>query len=119
MSFNLVDVGIENWLLYGGGVFLLIFSIAIVCFIRVSGKHIEREMKKEGILPPHWDSVMGLRYAMYAIVIVRNTVSPVSLVNDEAILRHARKKDRYLAAFYLVSGGLTLILATSYYFYAA
>lgn len=114
----MVDTTIENWLLYSGGIFLLIFSIAIVCFIRVSGKHIEREMKKEGIPPPQWDSVMGLRYGMYAIVIVRNTVSSMSLIDDEAILRHVRKKDKYLAIFYLISGALTFILATLYYFYA-
>ena len=114
---KLADTGIENWLLYGGGISLLIFSIVTVCFIRVSGRYVEREMKKEGSSLPQWDGI-GLRYGMYAIVIVRNTVSSMSLVDDKAILRHARKKDRYLAILYLVSGSLTLLLATVYYFYS-
>jgi len=60
-------------------------------------------MKKESILPPDWDSMKGLRYGWYALVIVRNSASPISMVNDEAVLRLARKKDWYLAIFYLVN----------------
>ena len=85
-------------------------AIATLFFIRVSGKHIEREMKKEGLLPPEWDSLMGLRYGWYAFVIARNTVSPISMIDDEAVLRFARKKDRYLAFFFVISSCISLLV---------
>jgi len=91
------EITTEDWFFVCIGVMFFITAIATFCFIRISGKHIEREMKKEGKLPPGWDSTMGLRYGIYAIVLVCNSVAAVSFVDDISVLRYARKKDRYLA----------------------
>ncbi|WP_281559103.1 hypothetical protein [Thalassomonas sp. RHCl1] len=97
---------------------LFAMAIATFCFIRISGKHIEREMKKEGKLPPGWDSTMGLRYGFYAITIVRNSIAPMSFVDDDAVLRFTRKKDRYLAYFFVITSAIfLLIIFTAYLFF--
>ncbi|WDE06960.1 hypothetical protein SG34_008750 [Thalassomonas viridans] len=107
-----------EFLILTGTLSFLLFAIAIVCFIRISGKHIEHEMKKKGIALPCWDGVMGIRFGMYAIAIVRNSISPMSMVDDASILRFARKKDRYLAMFYVISGAIFLtIISISYFLY--
>jgi len=87
----------ELWFVFIFVFLLFMLAISSFCFIKISVKHIEQELKKEGINPPEWDSRIGYRYGWYAIVIVRNSISPVSIVNDEAVLRVVRKKDRYLA----------------------
>ncbi|WDE06959.1 hypothetical protein SG34_008745 [Thalassomonas viridans] len=108
-----------NFLMLLGIVLFFLTAISTFCFFRISGKFLEREMKKEGILPPDWDSLMGLRYCWYAFAIIRNSVSPVSMVNDEAVLRLARKKDWYLAIFYLVTlYSFMAVAAIAYFLYA-
>ncbi|WDE11849.1 hypothetical protein [Thalassomonas haliotis] len=95
---------------------IFVAGIATFCFIRISGKHIEREMKKEGKVPPGWDSTMGFRYGLYAITIVRNSIGPMSFVDDEAVLRHARKKDRFLALFLVISTIVLMVVGCLVYF---
>jgi hypothetical protein len=46
-------------------------GIAILLFGRITVKHIEREMAKEGISPPTWDKGVGMRYTAYASIIMR------------------------------------------------
>jgi len=109
-GFNMIEITPELCFAIAFALSLFVMGIAVFCFIRISGKHIEREMKKEGKQPSDWDSIMGLRYHSYAITLVRNTVAPMSFVDDEAVLRHARKKDRYLALFYVISSVVFIIL---------
>ncbi|WDE05443.1 hypothetical protein SG34_000385 [Thalassomonas viridans] len=111
------EITIELWLAIIFALSLFMLAIAAFCFIRISGKHIEREMKNEGKLPPAWDSTMGLRYHFYAIVIVRNSIEPMSFVDDEAVLRFARKKDRYLAYFFVITSAIFLLVIFIAYFF--
>ena len=104
---------VEDWFLITLLISFCVMAIATFCFIRISGKHIEREMKKEGVLPPGWD---GLRYGFYAITIVRNSIAPMSFVDDEAVLRHARKKDRYFALFLVISSIVLMIVGGLVYY---
>ena len=97
------------------GIFL--WAIATFCFSRMTVKYIENEMAKKGELPPEWDKGIGARITMYAMVIIAKKAKRVSLVNDQLILRYARKKDWYLAVFFLSSfivlmsiGGVTYFL---------
>ncbi|WDE11847.1 hypothetical protein [Thalassomonas haliotis] len=109
----------EDWFFICIGIMFFITAIATFCFIRISGKHIEREMKREGKLPPGWDSTMGLRYGFYAIVLVRNSVAAMSFVDDESVLRYARKKDRFLAFFFVISSSILLVIGgLTYFLYA-
>ncbi|WDD99063.1 hypothetical protein [Thalassomonas actiniarum] len=112
----MIEVTTELLFVIALTIVFFVMAIATFCFIRISGKHIEREMKKEGKLPPGWDSTMGLRYGFYAITIVRNSVAPMSFVDDEAVLRHARKKDRYLALFLVISSTVLMIIGGLVYF---
>lgn len=111
----MIEITAELWLAIIFALSLFVMGIATFCFIRISGKHIEREMKNEGKLPPGWDSTMGLRYSFYAIVIVRNSIAPMSFVDDEAVLRFTRKKDRYLAYFFVITSAIFLLVIFTAY----
>ena len=111
----MIEITAELWLAIIFALSLFVMGIATFCFIRISGKHIEREMKNEGKLPPGWDSTMGLRYSFYAIVIVRNSIAPMSFVDDEAVLRFTRKKDRYLALLNVITWSAFMIVGLIIY----
>ena len=89
---------------------IFIWGISNFLFGRISVKHIEREMAKEGIEPPVWDKGIGITGIMYAIVIVSNKAAISSPINDKAVLRYARNKDWSLAVFYLVSFAVLMVL---------
>ena len=46
------DISSEDWMAIIGVPAILMWSIAILLLGRITVKHIEREMAKEGILPP-------------------------------------------------------------------
>lgn len=90
----------EDWFAFTFIIFIFIWAIAIFCFGRISVKHIEREMAKEGKLPPVWDKGIGARLAAYSTVILfPNLNRHASLVDVESTKRYARKIDWYLALF--------------------
>ena len=95
----------EQWLLLLGGILFFVWGISIFCFSRITIKYIENEMAKEKKLPPEWDKGIGARYSAYAVAILINRVPPMSIVDTKSIKRHARKKDWYLAIFFM--GSLT------------
>jgi hypothetical protein len=99
----MTELSSENWVAIIGVSAFFIWCFSTFLFSRISVKHIEREMAKEGITPPVWDKGIGGRITMYAMVIVANKAAKTSPVEDEAILRHARKKDRKFALFYTIS----------------
>ena len=110
---------LEHWFTVIGLIISFTWGAAILLFGRISIKHIEREMAKEGLEPPVWDKGIGGRLMMYAIVIVTNKVSEHSLVNDSAILRHTRTKDYSLAVFLLISSVFFFtLMGIAYYLYA-
>lgn len=65
------DLSAEDWMAIIGVPAILMWSNAILLFGRISVKLIEREMAKEGILPPAWDKVIGMRFPAYASIIMR------------------------------------------------
>ena len=93
----------ENWMGIIAISSIFIWGIAILLSGQITVKHIEQEMTKEGIAPPVWDKGIGGRIIMYAMVIVANKAAKTSPVEDEAILRHARKKDYTLSMFLIIS----------------
>ncbi|WDE13508.1 hypothetical protein [Thalassomonas haliotis] len=113
-----MEINAEHWLALGVAVLIFLWGIATFCFSRISVKHIEREMAKAGKLPPEWDKGIGARITMYAMVIVAKKAADVSPVNDQLILRYARKKDWYLAVFFL--GSFVVLMSVggiAYYLY--
>ena len=89
----------EHWCTIIGLFVSFTWAFSIFLFGRITVKHIEREMAKEGLLPPIWDSY-GIRLTAYAgIIIFPNLNRHASLVDIEATKRHARKKDFFLALF--------------------
>lgn len=93
----------ENWMGIIAIFSIFVWGIAILLFGQITFKHIEREMVKEGIEAPLWDKGIGGRIIMYAMVIITNKAAKTSPVEDEAILRHARKKDHSLSMFLVIS----------------
>ena len=102
------------WLLAGPSI--ITFLISALCFTRISMKQIEKKMREEGIYEPLWDKGLGIRINMYAIVIRRQKPAKATIVNDEAILRHARPIDLVLARVMHYSFTITMILAVYGYF---
>ena len=100
------------------GPFIIAFLISALCFTRISMKHIEKKMREEGIHEPLWDKGLGIRVSMYGKVIRRQKPAKATVVNDEAILRHARPIDLILARIMHISFvGLMLIIAYGYFAY--
>ena len=95
---------------------LISYLISTLCFTRISMKHIEKKMREEGIHEPLWDKGLGIRINMYAIVIRRQKPAKATIINDEAILRHARPIDLILARVMHYSFTITMILAVYGYF---
>ena len=116
----MVELTTQHWIGFIGLSLLLIWGISIFVFSKVTVKHIEHEMAKEGKLPPEWDKGIGGRFSLYAMAIVTKKMARKSLVDGETIRRHARKKDWYLAVFFLSSFIASLIMAgVFYYLYGA
>ncbi|WDE03692.1 hypothetical protein SG34_020235 [Thalassomonas viridans] len=119
MNSTLFELSGESWLFLFGGISFLFCAAATFCFGRISVKHIEQEMAKEGKLPPEWDKGIGARITMYAIVIVTRKIVDNTLINDELVLRYARKKDWYLAVFFLGSFAVLIsIVVVTYLLYS-
>ena len=108
----------ETWFLLSSGVLFFLWAIAVFCFSRITMRYIENKMARKGELPPEWDKGIGARITMYAMVIVVKKAMKVSPVNDQLILRYARKKDWYLAVFFLVSFTAFLaVISVGYFLY--
>lgn len=97
---------------------IMSYLISTLCFTRITMKHIERKLRKEGVHEPLWDKGIGIRVSMYGKVIRRQKPVKATIVNDEAILRHARPIDLILARIMHISFlGLMLVIAYGYFAY--
>ncbi|WDE03703.1 hypothetical protein SG34_020290 [Thalassomonas viridans] len=114
-----MEISAEHWLALSVAILLFLWAIAIFFFGRISVKHIESEMAKEGKLPPVWDRGIGARMAVYAsIILFPNIKRHASLVDVESTKRHARKIDWYLALFLeLTFYTLMLLIVIAYFLY--
>lgn len=100
----MAELSTESWMAVLFFIVLLIWGIAIFLFGRITIKHLEQEMLKEGIELPAWDKGIGARMVAYAGVIAwPNLKRHASLVNIEATKRFSRSKDKKLAWFYIIS----------------
>ncbi len=85
------EITTEEILYLIGGVSFLILGLAIFLFGRISVKHIEREMAKEGIEQPLWDKGIGSIVVTYSLIMVFPKLNP-TIVDFEAVRRYTRKK---------------------------
>ena len=115
----LSELSTQDWLVSVGAIAFFIWAIATFLFNRISVKHIEYEMAKEGIEAPAWDKGIGARMIAYAgIIVFPNLNRHASLVNIEATKRFARDKDKKLALFYMITTvSFLTIIFTTYYLY--
>ena len=58
----MLELSLENWMAIIFLIAFFIWGLAIFMFGRISVKHIEYEMKKEGIEQPIWDKWYRLNY---------------------------------------------------------
>jgi hypothetical protein len=113
------DLSAEDWMDIIAISAIFMWGIAILLFGRISVKHIEREMAKEGILPPLWDKGIGMRYPAYASIIMRpNAKRHASTVDIEATKRLSRRIDWYLAVFVQVSSAIIFTVLVVFYFFS-
>ncbi|WP_281556825.1 hypothetical protein [Thalassomonas sp. RHCl1] len=95
-----MEITAEHWLVLAIVILFTLWGVAIFCFGRISVKHIENEMAKEGKLPPEWDKGIGARLAAYSSVnLFPNINRHASLIDVESTKRYGRKIDWYLAFF--------------------
>ena len=107
----MIELSLEDYFALGFILFIFIWAIAIFSFGRVSVKHIENEMAKEGKLPPVWDKGIGARLVAYSsIILFPNINRHASLVDVESTKRYARKIDWYLALFLKLSFYMLVII---------
>mgnify|MGYP006162451667 FL=1 len=99
-----------------GGISFLVWCLATFLFSRISVKHIQQEMAKEGIEPPVWDKGIGSIIVTYSFIMVFPKLNP-TIVDFEAVRRHTRKKDKIMALFYTVSMLCSFITAFTVFFY--
>ncbi|WP_351076883.1 hypothetical protein [Shewanella sp. CAL98-MNA-CIBAN-0140] len=100
----MLELSTESWMEILFFIALCIWCITTFLFGRITIKHLEQEMLKEGIEPPAWDKGICTRMVAYAGVIAwPNLKRHASLVNIEATKRFSRSKDKKLAWFYIIS----------------
>lgn len=92
-----------------------VWGLAIFLFGRISVKHIEREMTKEGIEQPTWDKGIGSIIVTYSLIMVFPKLNP-TIVDFESVRRHTRKKDRRLAFFLQISSAIFFTIIFAAYF---
>lgn len=81
-------------------------------FTRISVNFIDKELIKNKNIPvPDWDSGIGARAPMYALIILFKIFERRSLFSHASYIRqYARPLDRTLAAIFL--GSLFIVVAT-------
>jgi hypothetical protein len=107
----------EDLIVILGLLAFLAWGLAIFLFGRISVKHIERAMTKEGIEQPVWDKGIGSIIVTYSLIMVFPRLNP-TIVDFEAVRRHTRNKDKRLAFFLQISSAIFFtIIFTAYYLY--
>ncbi|MFC3149529.1 hypothetical protein ACFOEK_00660 [Litoribrevibacter euphylliae] len=66
-------------------------------------------MAQDGKSSPLWDKGIGSRIGAYAVLIVMRRPSKRSIIDDYAILEHARIKDRRIAFCFLITFLLSML----------
>ena len=104
------ELTIEEWLLFSCGFFFFIWGGGVFIFGRISVRHIESEMAKEGGESPVWDKGIGSRVVTYSLIMLFPKWIKPPIVDVKATLRYMRKKDYYLALFLQVFFVITAVL---------
>ena len=109
-------ITLRDWYDIFLAIFFILWVVGIYAFSRISVRHIEREMKKGGGGAPEWDKGIGIRLSMYVMTIIRNKVNAVTLFDEQAVLKHTRKVDRYLAVSLQITTIILFLLGFLGYF---
>ena len=108
----------ENWMAIVSVFVFFMWGIATFLFGRISVKHINCEMAKEGLEPPVWDKGIGSIIVTYSLIMVFPKLNPI-IVDFAAVRRYTRKKDKKLAWFYFITMiSFFIILIVFYFFFA-
>jgi hypothetical protein len=105
----------EDWLVILGMCAFFSWSLAIFLFGRITVKHIDQELAKEGIEPPVWDKGIGSIIVTYSLIMVFPKLNPTT-VDFEAVRRYTRKKDKKLAFFLQTSSAIFFTIMFTAYF---
>jgi hypothetical protein len=111
----MIELPAESLVLTIGIALFFIWSFTVICFTKISVKHIENNMALEGKLPPEWDKGIGARAYAYAVVILLKNPADKNLIDVKATKLYARKIDYYLALVSTCLGLLFITIAGFYY----
>ena len=98
--------------------FLVSFFISSLLFSRVSMKHINKKMEKNGVYPPSWDRGIGASASFYVFAILFNKYRIKNKLFDARfIANHTRPIDRVITAAHFASvTGTTISLCIALYY---
>lgn len=111
----MLELSTESWMAILFFITLCIWCITTFLFGRISVKHIQSEMAKEGIAPPVWDKGIGTIIVTYSLIMVFPKLNPI-IIDFEAVRRHTRKKDKKLASLYVASSAIIFIIGITIYY---
>ena len=104
------------------GYSLLIFLVSTfasgILFSRVSVKHINKNMEKDGVYPPSWDKGIGASVSFYifAMFFERSRI-PTPMFDGRFVAKYARPVDKVIGETHLISvTGMMLCLCIVTYF---
>lgn len=104
------------------GYSLFVFMIGTfasgVLFSRISVKHINKNMEKDGVHPPNWDQGIGASVSFYvfAMFFERSRI-PTPMFDGRFVAKYSRPIDKVLGAVHLISViGMMLCLCIVTYF---
>lgn len=108
----------EEFLLFTGAILFFTWGLLGFLFRKISVEYIEEQAMEDGVLPPWWYESLDSRVIVYTMVLVRGRARHPDLMDDDLILKYARKKDWYLAVSYQLTFIASLTLwGLCYYLY--
>ncbi|WP_076924954.1 hypothetical protein [Pseudoalteromonas sp. EB27] len=104
------------------GYSLIVFMIGTfasgILFSRISVKHINKNMKKDGVLPPNWDKGIGASVSFYvfAMFFERSRI-PTPMFDGRFVAKYARPVDKTIGMIHLISvTGMMMCMCIVSYF---
>ena len=111
-------MGFKIFIFYSLLVFTVVTFASGVLFYRVSVKHIDKHMEKDGVSPPGWDKGIGASVSFYIFsMFFERSRIPTPLFDGRFVAKYARPIDKVIGAAHLISvfGAIICLCIVSYY----
>ncbi|WP_404343463.1 hypothetical protein [Pseudoalteromonas mariniglutinosa] len=101
---------LTSFLVYLFLTFLFSFFISSLLLSRMSIKHINKQMAKDGVYPPSWDRGIGASASFYVFAMLFNKYRIKNQLFDARfVAKHARPIDKIIGATHSISVAGTVV----------